>query len=1195
MINLTKKPSLALGFIVIAGSLLGILGLGETAQAAFPAGMPSNAIPNNSYWQTPPRTQGAYLVVAHGGMEAPGMYADIYYPSTQTSVDLTIEDACDNSGIDVAGWRATTNFRFDRSFGLTDLGGNGLVTPVDPDTQSIECVSGTDLQIRLTTDTGPGRTFGGVAYRRVYFAALASNSGGLDYENQFRLSSPDGGIVISYPNYNVTGGFLGLYNRTPDVNAGSCPNTSGGRADASCYWGTAVAFAPPCSWPAGGTANVDFYDSDAQAGGYQSTRQVAYLVLRYPRDGSGGSTIVSSGNLSGPDNTINTVSGIPFDPAFAYELRMGDIFARNSLQVRLPWEQINVREVCQPPPQPPPGTIQGIKVGGGSDTDGATITYVQGGGPLAAGTTSNANPYSFPANTPSDHHIRADQVNGYRLLGFTLCVNDTSCHGNPPTPGSEVIFNLGNPGDYADLWWHYAPNPPPNMVQTCSNGNIGADISWSDAGLGEAFYVVDISANDPGFGAFWNKAVGGTSTTAPGGFADGSGNGFSFVPGVPYYMRVYYPNNNLHSTVASFTPYVCPNVQAHVFKVDSSGNYLGDMPGVTIETCGNPGITTDGSGLGYMTVAVGTAFCLRITSGPPPGTAGGPFVRPWAEGYNGCGGFGAPPWSGYCGDSTYECQTAGGYSSPDVCGFNIDRNWDGGYDFVYVIDRPPTGNVDNVTCKPSRLTGWAQDADSPGTAIQLHLFVLDGVNPVGVDFGVHPTQPNHSFDIDVSAFDDHGYHYYYVYAYGVDPAGNKNNVDVLLPNSGIRNGPCAPPTCGSIYSNPSDPEPGTPFTITASFTNNAGPRGRSINGVDHPMRLQVSGAGIVAYDNANEDYSPDPVLPGMGASATTDPPPFVSATGGNVNVTMTLSGGPVLSPGGNCTNTIRITNKPYARFYGGDMRVGCGVGSTSTLIGYNTGTGQGAGVQLAALAAQQIKDFTSATGRTSPGPPNGLSFANNAAAGTYGGLFGEVIDCPANPYEDVPGDAIELLDPVTAASFTAKKSHKYSGNLQLTLSGFAAANTALFVDGDVYINDLTYDTAAVADIKDMPHITLVAKGNVYISNTLSQVDGIIEAGGKIYTCAVPSGGILVAPTSAQIGNDCNSKLTVNGALISPQMRFFRSFGSLSKGTPAEPSASTNIAESVNYNPADWFLPAPFTTKNNCDCSIQSATSLPPIL
>ncbi len=176
-----------------------------------------------------------------------------------------------------------------------------------------------------------------------------------------------------------------------------------------------------------------------------------------------------------------------------------------------------------------------------------------------------------------------------------------------------------------------------------------------------------------------------------------------------------------------------PQIQAHVFSVDKNGDHLTHLAGVQLNTCDWGQFTTgDGTnkyikkGYAYFPVPKDKGFCVRVTdSGTGTGNStiagyDGPFVRPWFTGYfagdvpsphtdwnsaNGTlctrptatdhqndppQGFGDPPdfpYTNHCANPSYEHQVAGaeaGYQTFFAAGTFFDRNWDGGYDFVYV-------------------------------------------------------------------------------------------------------------------------------------------------------------------------------------------------------------------------------------------------------------------------------------------------------------------------------------------------------------------------------------------------------------------------------------------------------------------------------------------------------------------------------
>ncbi len=97
---------------------------------------------------------------------------------------------------------------------------------------------------------------------------------------------------------------------------------------------------------------------------------------------------------------------------------------------------------------------------------------------LAGDGTRTANPYYFSNEPPGSKTVSVSTPGGY-TVGYTLCINSTTCHTGSATPGSSVTFDCpaGNyPADgYADLWWHYTPtvscvdltaSPAPALTQT---------------------------------------------------------------------------------------------------------------------------------------------------------------------------------------------------------------------------------------------------------------------------------------------------------------------------------------------------------------------------------------------------------------------------------------------------------------------------------------------------------------------------------------------------------------------------------------------------------------------------------------------------------------------------------------------------------------------------------------------------------
>lgn len=356
--NKVLTRNLKFFLLTIGLTVLGILVKPGVASAAIPPGSPNNAIPNNSVWEAGPRSQPANLVVALGGMAAPETDLLLYFPWYGDPNDpdqftrLTIEGACDTDLNDVGGTRANTTYFLQNISVFNVVVGTANVIQNDGNFVVFQCVpsGGSTLVIDIKHDPNDSfiRTFNVAGDAKDFKAALMwaiaeEYVGSGDYENQFRVLSSNPNVYLTFAAEDVTGSDFrtGIYNRTSDLSG--CPSQS---SSASCYWATSIAFAPPCWWNSGNGARIAFYDNDAQAGGYQEgPHNIRWSIYRFPRDGSGGAQFVTSGNLAGGNNVQEDV-GIPTDPAYSYEIRLDHIYVRNSIQVLLPWQQMEVLSAC---------------------------------------------------------------------------------------------------------------------------------------------------------------------------------------------------------------------------------------------------------------------------------------------------------------------------------------------------------------------------------------------------------------------------------------------------------------------------------------------------------------------------------------------------------------------------------------------------------------------------------------------------------------------------------------------------------------------------------------------------------------------------------------------------------------------------------------------------------------------------------
>ncbi len=334
----------------------------------------------------------------------------------------------------------------------------------------------------------------------------------------------------------------------------------------------------------------------------------------------------------------------------------------------------------------------------------------------------------------------------------------------------------------------------------------------------------------------------------------------------------------------------------------------------------------------------------------------------------------------------------------------------------------------------------------------------------------------------------------------------------------------------------------------------------------------------------------------------------------NTSICRTLEVNPATQTGGSVTSStvcVHVATKPFMEVYGGDIAVGggvesapgaCSVNSGASIIGWNRrdssgGGWRGAGTQFAAYAMSTIYDFSSGHSSgsvTTAAVPSGLTFANTGADannGNFGGMFGAA-SCMPNYYAALPSSANNLGASTSAALSTG--SYLREGDLQINGGTIAPGNkVSVFVNGDVYISgNVTYGGSGGWNNGNIPMFRVVARGNIYVGNGVTQLDGLYVAQptnsstkGIIFTCALSMGSV---PANTAIVPNCTNKLTVNGAFMARQVQLMRASGTLSSGTAAE-----DPAEIFNYNPLLWISqPAP--TSGNSG-AYDAINSLPPVL
>jgi hypothetical protein len=313
---------------------------------------------------------------------------------------------------------------------------------------------------------------------------------------------------------------------------------------------------------------------------------------------------------------------------------------------------------------------------------------------------------------------------------------------------------------------------------------------------------------------------------------------------------------------------------------------------------------------------------------------------------------------------------------------------------------------------------------------------------------------------------------------------------------------------------------------------------------------------------------------------------------------------------------VYVASKPYVRVWGGDLSAGNGLADASgactantegAVVGWNrrsAGSWSGAGTQYAIYAMDVITDFADALYDPGGAPaPNGLSFANTNSDtnnGDFGGEFGDA-SCIADHYSSMPAGTPVLTSPINLSSLTSGN-YQASGNVTISNGTIVNPNNriTLYVNGNVYINSgaAGIQYSGSWSVANMPLFRLIVRGNIYIDNDVSRLDGVYIAQrngantGEIHTCMF-GGGFTPPAITGTFFSECDNKLTVNGAFIAHQIRLLRTLGTLSQSNTSEASTVPYITEVFNYSPALWINQP--TTSSTPTSDYDAIISLPPVL
>ena len=314
-----------------------------------------------------------------------------------------------------------------------------------------------------------------------------------------------------------------------------------------------------------------------------------------------------------------------------------------------------------------------------------------------------------------------------------------------------------------------------------------------------------------------------------------------------------------------------------------------------------------------------------------------------------------------------------------------------------------------------------------------------------------------------------------------------------------------------------------------------------------------------------------------------DPNPYV------FTAAITVAAG-VPAPLPSSTATLRNYTVPYARFYGNDIASGSGAIYFNNHDNQPLTTSAGSAAQYAAIAKTTILVATAAFS-SAPASPIGLSALTSAqvsiaSTNNTSGAAWENNWSTSGYYGDING--------------TTTINGKNSIASKITIVG-----NDIYITGNITIDKSKLPSASnLFDNASIPVITLIAKNNIYIYPSVTQIDALLQAGKDIYTCST-------GPTETRSGS-CKNTLLVNGEVgagndihfdrvCGTRLSAFSTEDSTTAGTymtNVNPSCSGSYksrvaAEVINF-PSYLYFASPYIS-GATQTQYQSIYSAPPLL
>lgn len=287
-----------------------------------------------------------------------------------------------------------------------------------------------------------------------------------------------------------------------------------------------------------------------------------------------------------------------------------------------------------------------------------------------------------------------------------------------------------------------------------------------------------------------------------------------------------------------------------------------------------------------------------------------------------------------------------------------------------------------------------------------------------------------------------------------------------------------------------------------------------------------------------------------------------------------------------------IAKTPYVHFQGNDVWAGgsfpevnaaCSAASKITTSAHtlNDGSVAGGAVEYAAFALGKISNFGSASrSLVNPAAAAGKMLTFTNVNNNNLGFFAAAQHCINSYVSTYSGTPITSLgSPVDV--------NRGSGTWQLngpvTFRGTVpnGAMQVYLVNGDVTIDNNIRYSNSYANAGEIPSLVIIATGDVLVRSNVDDIAGLYVARDTFNTCSdAPTGNLSIS--------DCNKQLTVNGSVITGNLRLMRTFGA----DGANDDDRKRPAEVFNFN-AEMYIRSALNGNNANTLRTVDEKDLPP--